>query len=219
MPMRINRYIALATGMSRRAADRAIGEDRVTVNDINASAGQSVQLSDIVRLDGGVITSTVPVTTIILNKPVGYVCSRDGQGSKTIYDLLPPELRILKPVGRLDKDSSGLLLLTNDGELAHQLTHPSFKKEKVYEVEINKPLRPEDKLKIERGIKIDDYMSCLRLAKIENCSWRIVMSMGRNRQIRRTFAALGYNIVRLHRTKFGDYTLGDIKTGDFRQVN
>jgi len=217
--MRINRYIALATGMSRRAADRAIGEDRVTVNDINASAGQSVQLSDIVRLDGGVITSTVPVTTIILNKPVGYVCSRDGQGSKTIYDLLPPELRILKPVGRLDKDSSGLLLLTNDGELAHQLTHPSFKKEKVYEVEINKPLRPEDKLKIERGIKIDDYMSCLRLAKIENCSWRIVMSMGRNRQIRRTFAALGYNIVRLHRTKFGDYTLGDIKTGDFRQVN
>ena len=117
--MRINKYVALATGMSRRAADRAIDEGRVQVNGQVPSAGQAVADSDSVTLDNSVITTDVKIQTIMLNKPVGYVCSRDGQGSRTIYDLLPSELHHLKPVGRLDKNSSGLLLMTNDGQL-HQ---------------------------------------------------------------------------------------------------
>src|SRR3990167_9874353 len=148
--MRINKYVALATGMSRRAADAVIELGKITVNGQPATAGQQISSEDKVALDGKNINTSSKIQTIILNKPVGYVCSRDGQGSKTIYDLLPAELHNLKPVGRLDKDSSGLLLLTNDGELAHKLTHPSFQKEKVYEVELG-PLDETDKHNIELG--------------------------------------------------------------------
>src|SRR4051812_22727125 len=109
--MRINKYIAQATGLSRRAADTAIAVGRVLVNQQLPSVGYDVRPDDSVTLDGIAITPAVNTITIILNKPTGYVVSREGQGSKTIYDLLPPEYHTLKPVGRLDKDSSGLLLL------------------------------------------------------------------------------------------------------------
>src|SRR5690606_37238412 len=104
-------------------------DNRVTVNEHRAYIGQTVQLNDVVTLDGQVLNLPESHTTIMLNKPPGYVCSREGQGSKTIYKLLPEKYHSLKPVGRLDKNSSGLLLLTDDGELANRLTHPSFKKE------------------------------------------------------------------------------------------
>ena len=220
--MRINKYVALATGMSRRAADAAIAQSRVLVNGQIPAVGYNVRQDDTVTLDGGTITPAVKVVTLILNKPVGYVVSRNGQGSPTIYDLLPSEYHLLKPVGRLDKDSSGLLLLTNDGNLANELTHPKYQKDKVYEVSFDKPLTSEDQKKIEQGIAIDDYVSRLRLSKnencelkIENCSWIVTMSMGRNRQIRRTFAALGYKVTELHRTHFGSYQLGNLEAGEF----
>src|SRR5581483_8687429 len=131
--MRLNRFVALATGTSRRHADVLIEQQRLRINDHLGQTGETVAANDTVTLDGQPLT--LPATmTIMLNKPVGYVCSRQGQGSQTIYTLLPPELHHLKPVGRLDKDSSGLLLLTNDGQLANQLTHPSYRKEKVYEI-------------------------------------------------------------------------------------
>src|SRR3989344_3267629 len=150
--MRINKYVALASGMSRRGADEAISDKRITVNGQVALTGQEVSKNDKVTLDNQPITPPKVLQTVVLNKPVGYVCSREGQGSKTIYDLLPPELYHLKPVGRLDKGSSGLLLLTNDGDLAHKLTHPSFQKEKVYKVTLNKPLTPYDIVKIREGV-------------------------------------------------------------------
>lgn len=219
--MRINKFIAQATGMSRRAADAVIAAGRITVNGQPIQLGQEVQTDDTVALDGRIMMLPATITTIILNKPVGYVCSRDGQGSKTIYELLPSKLHHLKPVGRLDKDSSGLLLLTNDGDLAHRLTHPSFQKEKLYEIELNKPLRPEDKKTINKGIAIDnEYVSRLRLVehenrelKLENSSWRVAMNEGHNRQIRRTFAALDYKVTKLHRTQFGEFRLSDLQPG------
>src|SRR4029079_9435972 len=113
--MRINKFIALHSALSRRAADTAIEQGRVTVNGQTPSTGQDVTESDTVRLDGQSLKLNTAITTIMLNKPAGYVVSRQGQGSKTVYDLLPPELHKLKAVGRLDKNSSGLLLLTNDG--------------------------------------------------------------------------------------------------------
>jgi 23S rRNA pseudouridine2605 synthase len=223
--MRINKYIAAVTGLSRRGADTAIEQGRVLVNGAKAQAGQEVNEADEVRLDHKKLGKPAGTQTIMLNKPAGYVVSRDGQGNKTIYDLLPPELHHLKPVGRLDKDSSGLLLLTNDGQLAQELTHPKYQKTKIYEVELDKPLTPEDRAKIELGIRVEDYISRLRLAKIENskrktenCSWQVAMSEGRNRQIRRTFATIGYQVVTLHRTAFGTYTLPNVPTGSYRNA-
>lgn len=223
--MRLNKYIALATGMSRRAADDIIASGKVLINGSPATLGQQVEAEDTVVLDGKTLEAPEKPATIILHKPVGYVCSRDGQGSKTIYDLLPAELHHLKPVGRLDKDSSGLLLLTNDGELAYELTHPSFQKEKIYEIELDKPLAPEDKSRIEEGVFIDNYTSSLGLTANENSklktvnrSWIVSMSMGRNRQIRRTFEAFGYKVVKLHRTHFGTYRLGDLELGAYQKI-
>ncbi|MGC1176940.1 MAG: pseudouridine synthase [Candidatus Saccharimonadales bacterium] len=226
--MRINKFIAGATGLSRRAADQAISEGRVAINGRPPSSGTDVGDSDSVTLDNQPVTATTTTLTIMLNKPVGYVCSRDGQGSKTVYDLLPEKYRSLKPVGRLDKDSSGLLLLTTDGELTNQLTHPRYQKEKVYEITLDKPLAAADQRHIEQGVAVDDYVSRLRLLRSENLSsapvknkglnagnhaWRVTMAQGRNRQIRRSFAALGYTIQTLRRTHFGPYELGTLPKG------
>ncbi len=216
--MRINKYIAGATGMSRRAVDTAIADGRVTVNGQPADAGQQIGSSDEVMIDKRSITPAVKTLTLILNKPVGYVVSRDGQGSQTIYDLLPPQYHTLKPVGRLDKDSSGLLLLTNDGQLAHELTHPSFQKEKMYEVELDKPLMPRDQQAIESGVELGDGVSRLSL-RGEGPAWIITMSEGRNRQIRRTFAARGYIVIQLHRTQFGPHTLENLAAGKFKTLS
>ncbi len=217
--MRINAFVARASGLSRRAADKAIADGQVLVNGKPARIGAQATGQDIVTLDGRPLKLSDQTTTIMLNKPAGYICSRNGQGSATIYDLLPPGYRDLKPVGRLDKDSSGLLLLTNDGQLANRLTHPRYGKTKVYEITLDKALAPDDKTKIESGIKIDNYVSTLRLSKIQSHAWRVTMSEGKNRQIRRTFAILGYDATSLHRTHFGDYKLASLKSGSFIQLN
>ncbi len=209
--MRINKYIASSTGLSRRVADKAVEQGNVTVNGVPATPGQEVNAGDVVSVSGKTLTPPTQTQTIMLNKPVGYVVSRDGQGSKTVYDLLPPELHHLKPIGRLDKDSSGLLLLTNDGQLAQELTHPRYQKTKIYEVQLSTPLAPLHRQMIsDHGLQLTDGPSKLQLERIsdgDDQNWRVRMSEGRNRQIRRTFAALGYNITKLHRTQFGRYLL------------
>lgn len=207
--------------MSRRAADSVIASGQITVNNQPAGMGQKIETGDQVVLDGKPL-SLVANRTIILNKPVGYVCSRDGQGSRTIYDLLPTDLHNLKPVGRLDKDSSGLLLMTNDGQLAQELAHPSFQKTKIYKIALNKPLQPLHRQMIEdRGIMLDDGPSKLQLERInesDDSNWKVIMHEGRNRQIRRTFESLGYNVVKLHRTQFGQFKLNSLASGKFDQL-
>lgn len=219
--MRINKFVASATGMSRRAADTAITAGRVLVNGAEPAFGQEVTHQDQVTLDGQKL-SALKVQTIALNKPAGYVTSRDGQGAKTIYDLLPASLHHLKPVGRLDKDSSGLLLLTNDGDLAQQLTHPSNRKTKVYEVVLDKPLAPLHRQMIsDMGIRLDDGPSQFHIERLtdgDDQHWRITMQEGRNRQIRRTFAAIGYTVTGLHRTQFGQFQLGDLAAGRYQTI-
>jgi 23S rRNA pseudouridine2605 synthase len=218
--MRINKYVAQATGISRRAADQAIAEGRVSINGELAKLGDDVEDGSIIELDHAPLTIKPVHTTIMLNKPSGYVVSRDGQGSKTIYDLLPEEYHNLKPVGRLDKDSSGLLLLTDDGDLAHQLTHPRYAKTKIYEIELDKALEPLHQQMIsDHGIQLDDGPSKLALQKLDvNRRWQVTMSEGRNRQIRRTFTALGYSVVKLHRKEFGEYKLNNITDGRFDSI-
>ncbi len=221
--MRINRFVALSTGTSRRRADELIAQGKVQVNGRLASPGQDIGTQDQVIVGGISISAPQQPTTIMLNKPVGYVCSRAGQGNKTIYDILPLELNNLKPAGRLDKDSSGLLLLTDDGQLANKLTHPSFEKEKVYEVVLDKPLTDSDQHKIKQGVTIETYVSRLRLQKlatdkhlVSNSYFLVTLTEGKNRQIRRTFLALGYNVLKLHRTTVGQYQLGNLTSGKYR---
>jgi len=213
--MRLNRYLAQATGLSRRAADQAIQAGQVAINGRPAVLGDTVAPDDHVVLSGNPVEPPARTRLIMLNKPPGYVSSRQGQGSRTVYDLLPAEYHSLKPVGRLDKDSSGLILLTDDGNLANKLTHPSFAKEKIYEVELDKSLTPDDRAKIIGGILLEDGLSKLNL-KPSGEIWQVTMTEGRNRQIRRTFAAAGYTVVKLHRTRFGDYKLDDTRPGQFK---
>jgi 23S rRNA pseudouridine2605 synthase len=214
--MRLNQYIALHTGISRRSADRLIKESRVTVNGQTPLLGHQVTEHDKVEVSGLKIKNKIKLITILLNKPVGYVCSRNGQGSQTIYDLIPEELHHLKPVGRLDKDSSGLLLMTNDGQLANELTHPSHQKQKVYLVELDKLLSTEDTKKIESGIHLEDGLSQLNLKQLRGGIIEVRIYEGRNRQIRRTFASLGYNVEKLHRTHFGSYSLKLLQLGKWK---
>ncbi|HSX06052.1 MAG TPA: pseudouridine synthase [Candidatus Saccharimonadales bacterium] len=220
--MRINKFVAASSILSRRAADEAITAGRVLVNGQKPQPGQDITEADIVTLDNRAITPAVKTITIMLNKPPGYVVSRDGQGSKTVYDLLPPDYQLLNPVGRLDKESRGLLLLTNDGQLHQLLTHPSHEKIKLYETTIDKPLQPLHRQMIaERGFMLADGYSRLDLERMhegDDHRWLVTLREGRNRQIRRMFSALGYTVVDLHRIQFGDYHLGDLPSGHAKAV-
>lgn len=220
--MRLNKYIASSTGLSRRAADEAVYRNRVLVNGRPPSPGQQVTAKDTVTLDSTAIAPPVNTITVMFHKPVGYVVSREGQGSRTIYKLLPDELQLLKPVGRLDKESSGLLLLTTDGELAQRLTHPKYQKTKVYQILLDKPLAPLHRQMIaDHGIRLDDGVSKLELERLhdgDDTGWQVTMREGRNRQIRRTFESLGYTVRTLHRTVFDEYSLGDLESGICKEI-
>jgi 23S rRNA pseudouridine2605 synthase len=220
--MRINKFIALASGMSRRGADAAIEKGRVLVNGQPPTPGQDITATDAVTLSGRELHAPEATKTIMFNKPTGVVVSRDGQGSRTVYDLLPPQFSQLKPVGRLDKNSSGLLLLTNDGQLTQQLTHPSYNKMKIYEIHLDKALQPLHRQMIsDYGVKLEDGLSKFELERLkdgDDTAWRIQMHEGRNRQIRRTFASVGYDVKKLHRTHFGGYALEGVRSGDYQEL-
>lgn len=220
---RLNKYVALSVGVSRRRADELIQSGKIRINDRLATLGDRVQENDQVFLDGKPI-SPKRNQYILFHKPRGYVCSRRRQGDNpTIYEILPNELRHLKPVGRLDMDSSGLIILTNDGDFAHRMTHPSFKKRKLYKTTLDKPLEPLHQQMInDHGIMLPDGRSQLTLTRQhdgDSLRWFVEMTEGRNRQIRRTFSALGYTVIKLHRIDFGIYTLGDIKRGEYKFID
>lgn len=219
---RLNKYLATNFGISRREADILIAEGKVLINDKPAEIGNRVNEGDKVTLRGKEIARK-ELIYVALNKPVGYVCSRKRQGeTPTMYELLPSELQELKSVGRLDKNSSGIILLTNDGDFAYQMTHPKFIKTKLYEVELDRDLEPlHQQMIADFGVQLPDGKSQLGLTRLRDDSrrgWQVQMSEGRNRQIRRTFDALGYRVIRLHRTNFGPYALGDLKSGEYREI-
>jgi 23S rRNA pseudouridine2605 synthase len=221
---RLNKYIAYHLGVSRREADSYISKSAVLVNGIKAELGARVDDKDIVTVHGTIVTKKSNYTYIVLHKPVGYVCSRRPQGdSPTVYELLPRGSHHLKLVGRLDKDSSGIILLTDDGIFSHHMTHPSYYKSKIYNVSLDHELEPLHQQMIsDYGIQLEDGPSKLLLTRQNESNrkhWIVEMHEGRNRQIRRTFAALGYTVVRLHRTQFGDYSLGDIKPGSWQELH
>lgn len=224
--MRLNKFIAQATGISRREADNMIVAGKVTVNGSEAKLGKPINDGDAVEVDGKLISLPESYTYLLFNKPVGVVTTRKSQDTaRTVYELLPEEYRDLKYVGRLDKESSGLLLLTNDGDFTHQMTHPSFEKSKTYELTLTRKVSPGDLERINEGIKLDDGLSKLTVTPIRHTNselratrYEIQMHEGRNRQIRRTFGVLGYEILQLQRTIFGPYRLSDLDGKRFIEV-
>lgn len=218
--LRLNKHLALQLGVSRREADEHIEKGRVAVNQKTAILGARIHPNDTVAVNGKVVENSTKFQYIAFNKPVGYVCSRRSQGdTPTIYSLLPKELHHLKPVGRLDKNSSGLIILTNDGDFAYQMTHPKFHKTKAYEVILDTDLEPLHQQMIsDYGVQLEDGLSKFHLERLSENSrkqWQVTMHEGRNRQIRRTFAALGYEVAKLHRTTFGTHTLHDLRSGKY----
>lgn len=223
MSERLNKYLAFHLGLSRREADTLIEKGSVFVNGKPAELGGRVEGADTVTVNGKPLATKTAYTYLALNKPAGYVSSRKQQGDNpTLYSLLPAQYHSLKPVGRLDKDSSGLLVLTDDGNFAFEMTHPKFYKTKVYTVHTGTPLQPLHQQMIsDYGIQLEDGPSKLSLERLndERTEWTVTMHEGRNRQIRRTFAALGYEVTVLHRTHFGPYALEGIKSGSFEIVS
>jgi len=215
--LRLNKFVAQQLNLGRRAADELIEAGKITLNGKPATLGARVSPDDTVIANGVALRwqNTDDFLYILMNKPKGYVCSRRQQGdAPTIYSLMPTNYQHLKTVGRLDKNSSGLILLTNDGDTAHRLTHPSFVKIKQYEVTLNTPLQPlHHQMIADHGVMLGDGPSKFQLSRMhdgDDTQWRITMHEGRNRQIRRTFAALGYDVVRLHRTHFGPFSLNQM---------
>lgn len=233
--IRLNKFLAERLGISRRQADDLIVKGKIKVKISGSKTGLNtpvlgaqIDKSDEVWYNGKIVPHSVGFSYIAMNKPTGYVCSKRRQGdTPTIYELLPDKYKKLKTVGRLDKDSSGLIILTNDGDFAFSMTHPKFIKEKIYEVELDHELEPLHRQMIaDFGIDLPDGKSKLGLERIiddvnspkYNKCWRVIMSEGRNRQIRRTFGALGYTVVKLHRIQFGKYRLDKLAAGETIEV-
>lgn len=231
--VRLNKFLAERLGISRREADNAIAAGKVTIDGATAELGARIEVgtddggsgidkNPNVCYNGKMVPFEAAYLYVALNKPRGVVCSRRSQGGEpTVYDLLPEECRELKTVGRLDKDSSGLILLTNDGDFAFRMTHPRFTKTKIYEVELDRALDPLHQQEIaDFGIEIGDGVSKLGLAKLDETrkKWQVTMHEGRNRQIRRTFGALGYTVVELKRMQFGAYRLDGLEEGGYTEV-
>ncbi|MBQ3293942.1 rRNA pseudouridine synthase [Candidatus Saccharibacteria bacterium] len=221
--LRLNKFLAERLGISRREADDLIADGKVFVDDTKAVLGTRISPESKVRLGDEEVAFENNYIYIMMNKPVGYVCSRKRQGeSPTIYELLPAKYQKLKTVGRLDKDSSGLILFTNDGDFAFKMTHPKFAKTKVYHVELNRELEPlHQQMIADFGVELPDGVSKLGLTRLregDRFGFEVTMSEGRNRQIRRTFNALGYEVKKLHRISFGKYDLGTMKSGSVTEV-
>ena len=218
--MRLNRFLAAAGLGSRRHCDELIAEGRVTVNgQLCTNFGTQVADSDHVKV-GRRLVRRAETLTIVLHKPAGFVSTRrDPNATDTIYDLLPPKFVRLFNVGRLDTQTEGLLLLTSDGDLAQQLTHPRYKEEKEYEVTLDRRWDPRLGQKLVDGVFLDGQRARLaRLQPIGPTRLRVVLQQGLNRQIRRMFYAIGYEVERLVRTRIGHLRLGEMPRGSWRPL-
>lgn len=225
--IRINKYLAQAGVCSRREADRMIEAGEVEINGRMAVNGDKVAGDDEVRVKGERVDyRPEDRQTVVLKyyKPRGIVCSNDGQGSKSIYDQMKDDPVVAKYprliyVGRLDKQSEGLLLLTNDGEFARQVSAPGNFHEKEYVVTIDKPVVNGFLKRISGGVELDGIMTrpC-RAWKTGERTFHIVITQGINRQIRRMCEVCGAKVTRLKRIRVMDYTLGDMRPGEVREV-
>lgn len=221
---RLNKYIAASGLCSRRKADELIESGVVMVNGKKVTElGYSVGSKDKVFVEGKLI-HPVKHEYYRFYKPAGYITTSDDEkGRKTIYDLLPENLHHLRPVGRLDKDSTGLIILTNDGDLINELTHPSAKVPKLYRVTINGKITQNDIDKMYKGIEIEKGKIAYAQVDVlevnsDSTTVEILLYQGLNRQIRKMFEYLGYEVLSLKRTQHAILTLAGLKRGEFKPI-
>lgn len=221
--MRINKYLAQCGVASRRECDRLIAEGKVTVNGRPAGLGDDVNDGDNIKVEGRPVT-VKKNEYYLLHKPKGYLCTvSDDKARKTVMDILGDGVGRVYPVGRLDYDSEGLLILTTDGELAQHLTHPSNEVPKTYLVKVEGRLTEADLNPIRSGIEIDGYVTKKCRAHIvetnkEYTKVELVLREGKNREIRKMFAAIGREVTLLKRTKVGELSLRGLDRGAFRKL-
>lgn len=218
--MRLQLFLSGSGACSRRKAFEYIQAGRVRVDGKKiAEPSFNVAGTEAVTLDGRSVRARSK-SYILLNKPAGVVTTmKDRFAPRKITDVLPEEWRHLRPVGRLDRDTTGLILLTNDGDLAFRLTHPSFEAEKVYLVGLDRPLSCDDKKKIEEGVVLDGKKtSPCRIDKAGSRELEITLHEGRKRQVRRMFSACHYHVRALCRIRQGSLVLGKLKEGEWRPL-
>lgn len=222
--LRLNKYIASCGFCSRRKADEYIESGKVYVNGEKVTElGFIINQKDKVTINGKFITPQ-SLTYIRYYKPAGYITTMDDEkGRKTIYDILPEEVKNLKPIGRLDKDSTGLLIMTNDGDFINELAHPSVKVPKVYRVCATGKLTLNDLTLMEKGIEIEKDQVAYAYARIvefegKNTILEIILYQGLNRQIRKMLDILGHPVISLKRISFGPVDLTGLKKGQFKYI-
>lgn len=222
--MRINKYLAECGVASRRACDKIVQDGRVTINGKTAVNGQDVSDGDKVLLDGNEIVRKVIHSYYIMNKPKGYVCTvSDDKDRKTVMQLLPETAGRVYPVGRLDYDTEGLLLFTDDGELAFRLTHPRNEIPKTYLVKIEGSVTDAQLNKLRAGVELDGRLTNKSKIKVietnrEYTKLHVTINEGRNRQVRRMFESVGKEIAFLKRIKIGEMGLGSLERGKVRKL-
>ena len=223
--MRLQKLLAHAGVASRRAAEELIVRGKVRVNGkIVRELGTIVSSDDRIDVSGTPVKLQSEIAYLVMNKPVNVMTTmRDPQGRRTVADLIPKGLPRVVPVGRLDYDTSGVLLLTNDGELANVLTHPRFGVEKTYRAIVKGRLMPEEIKRLQSGVWLDEFRA--RSAQIRVVATRrdtsaldITIHEGKNRQVRRMFDAVGHPVVALARLRFGPVRLGDLPPGHTRPL-
>lgn len=216
--MRLNKFLAESGACSRREADALIAAGQVTVNGARAELGTQVGEGDDVRLNGQRVSEKPAAIYIALNKPVGVTCTTDTRDPTNIIDYIGHAERIF-PIGRLDKDSDGLILLTNNGDIVNDILRAANHHEKEYLVSVNKPVTPEFISGMAAGAPILGTLTrrC-RVQKVETHSFRIVLTQGLNRQIRRMCEHFGYDVSRLQRVRIMNIRLGGLKPGQWRNL-
>jgi 23S rRNA pseudouridine2605 synthase len=221
--MRLSKYLAHAGVASRRAAETLIGEGRVTLaGEVILDPARDVDEHSRVAVDGRALQGAEPRVVYALHKPLDVLSTaQDTHGRATVVELVQGETRRLYPVGRLDADSSGLILLTNDGELAHRLTHPSFHVPKTYRVQIGGGRVGEGALRaLREGIELEDGRTApARVRRLAADRLELTIHEGRNRQVRRMCEAVGHPVRALERTAFGGLGIGDLAPGEHRSLS
>lgn len=217
--MRLAKFLAHGGVASRRRAEGIVGAGRVTVDgEVVTDPARDVGGEDDVRVDGELVGAEAREVWAV-NKPVGVVSTAREPGARTaVVELVDSEVR-LYPVGRLDVDSSGLLLLTNDGELANRLMHPRYEVSKAYRVQLRRPPSEEDLRRLASGVQLEDGMTApAEVRRLGEREVEVVLREGRNRQVRRMAEAIGNRVVKLRRVRFGPIELGRLRAGQARRL-